>query len=208
MKPGIQNRHRPVWLALVTIVGFGIPAMYLACIHDFLAVSAPINGRVLVVESWIFNRSAMTEAAKRFRQGGYELLICTAAGDAEEPGYAAKAAQRFVELGVDRSRLRTVSQATSGTGRTYGSALAVRDWLRRERPDVRSIDVFTVGVHSRKSLILFSKALSPGVAVGIIAGRESAYANGRWWASRTGWYIVLRNSVGYLQALLQPRPRN
>ena len=68
-------------------------------------------------------------------------------------------------------------------------------------PDVRAIDVFSIGVHARKSQVLFRKAFGPEVRVGIIVGTESAYDGGRWWSTRAGWYIVLRNTLGYFYAL-------
>lgn len=202
-------RLRKSWLIALGLGLFALAGGYIATIHSFLAVTRPISGKVLIVESWFQDRPALREVPGRFRTGGYELVLCVSSPDPQAGAPEAElAAARLINLGMDPAVVAFAVSSENDIGsRTFGTGLAAREWLLREHPDVRSADVFSIGVHARKSRILISKALGADFSVGIIAGTEDSYPVERWWATTTGWYIVLRNTAGYLQAVLTPAPR-
>jgi hypothetical protein len=205
----MRSLWKQAWGRISLAVALGAFAAYVLLIHDFLAVSRPVSGQVLIVEGWFPTRPAMREAIEQFTRGKYQLVICVGGPVPDKDGtltrsYAELAANRLVELGFDQKLVRVVAVSEAEDRRTFGSAVAARDWLMRERPDVEAVDVFTLGVHARKSYGIFRKVFEPRFTVGIIAATESAYAPGRWWASRAGWYIVVRNTLGYLHSLAQP----
>jgi hypothetical protein len=79
--------------------------------------------------------------------------------------------------------------------------VAVREWIEKHDRECDAVNVFTLAVHSRKSLILFRKALGPSFQVGVIAGAPTEYRPACWFCSPQGIYLVARNTVGYLYAL-------
>jgi hypothetical protein len=96
----------------------------------------------------------------------------------------------------------TIGVFSRSTHRTFASARAVKQWLSKSGTSIREVDIFTVGVHARKSWILFRRALGEDYRVGIIAGTESSYDAASWMISKRGVYIVVRNLAGYLYSEL------
>ena len=77
--------------------------VFVFTIHDFLAISRPVVGNILVVEAWILDSSAIKEAADEFTCGHYEWLV-TVGGPIGEEGSP--------ELEV-RGRLSGIGQNTA-----------------------------------------------------------------------------------------------
>jgi hypothetical protein len=180
----------------------------LLTVHGFLAYTAPCKRGVLVVEGWISTRS-LADAAQEFRQGNYQYLAVVGGPVAQSdsdpsrtPTYADVAEAELRHLGVDPSKLVKIAGGEA-RNRTFASALAFRRWLQTSGTDVRSVDVFTAGVHARKSWILFQYALGDTYDVGVIAGAEHSYDPQRWLISRRGLWTVSRNMAGYLYSKLQ-----
>jgi len=196
--------HRKIaGLSCVAAVGV---MLYMGFIHDFLAVTRPVEAPVLVVEGWVWDKPAMREAAAEFKKGGYECVICVGgpedrSGRACPANCAVLAASSLIDLGIDRRYVHVVSLNSSAHQRTLGAARATSEWLRKDRPNTAALNVFTLGTHARKSWLLFKKVFGGEADVGIISGTESAYPVKYWWTSRTGVYLVIRNTMGYLYAL-------
>ena len=83
--------------------------------------------------------------------------------------------------------------------RTYHSILALQRRLNKEGFNEASIDVVSLGVHARRTWILFEKIFSP-VNVGIIAITPIDYDTSRWWSSSVGVRSVISEAVAYLYA--------
>lgn len=183
-------------------------------IDDFLAISVPVDGDILVVEGWIWKSSAMKEAMEESKRGHYKWLV-TVGGpvwdDARAPDQkssAELAARRLRELGVDENLIVVLPVPNMTSHRTYASALMVRNWLTRSKTETTGLNVFTIGAHARKSLVLFKRALGPGIHVGVIAGTEDTYNPSRWWLSAKGIYVIIRKTLGYLYAVIWPLPES
>jgi len=200
---------RPI-LLVGSVVLLGLLLFYILSIHDFLAVNRPLNGQVLVVEGWFPQVPGMKDAAQAIQRGNYRSVLCVAvdlpdAHASQALPSSQRAANRLIQLGVDAKLIHVLSVPAVNRDRTYQCALAVRAWLQEQQPDAVAIDVFTAGIHARKSQILYQKALSPGVNVGVIAATESAYPFTHWWLSRHGIYLIVRNTIGYFYALAHSR---
>ncbi len=173
----------------------------LVTVNGFLAVTSPYRKGVLVVEGWI-PQSALLEAATEFHRGSYTHFVMVGGDAALEydqemtnrrtpitPGEAA-------ELGVAPSQLVVIPVVVERE-RTITQALAVRRWMEGASLFCTPMDVFTLGVHARKSWIMFRNAMGAQCPVGIIAGTEPSY-NATWWMfSRRGVWVVSRNLIGY-----------
>ena len=86
--------------------------------------------------------------------------------------------------------------------RTYGSAVALRNWFRQHNMPVRSINVVTEDVHARRTRLLFEKALGHDVAVGVIAVANPDYDASHWWRYSEGVKDVVSEMVAYVYAEL------
>jgi len=71
--------------------------------------------------------------------------------------------------------------------------------INKEGLNEASIDVVSLGVHARRSWLLFEKVFS-SVDVGIIAIRPNSYDTSRWWLFSEGVRSVISESIAYLYA--------
>ena len=182
-------------------------------IHDFLAINVPVTGDLLVVEGWLWYSPVMREAMEEFNRGHYTWLVTVGGpvegeeGTFKHQSSAALAAVRLREFGVNEHSIVVLSVADVKLHRTYASALAVRDWLIKSKTKTTGINVFTLGAHARKSLVIFKRVLGPAIEVGVIAGKDDTYNPNLWWLSGKGIYAITRKTLGYLYAVLWPFPQ-
>jgi hypothetical protein len=173
-------------------------------IHDFLAVNNPVGEGILVVEAWIPPQT-LTESVNVFNSGRYSYLVVvggpiqgSSSGSSAPTTYDDLAAKRLEKLGFDTKNLVKISVPGVSAGRTLASATAVKRWLGSSGTPVCCVDVFTVGVHARKSWVLFQHALGKRYRVGIIAGPVVSYNRRFWFFSTRGIWLVVRNLAGYV----------
>jgi hypothetical protein len=106
--------------AATIIVGRGL--------YGFLAITAPINGQVLVVESWLPGY-AYREAAARFLNGRYRNVITVPAtrDDPETDGRSEQfGIEKLIEFGVPADRIVVASAVEVDRDRTFHFAMSVR----------------------------------------------------------------------------------
>jgi hypothetical protein len=177
---------------------------FVTSIYGFLAVNHPVGKGILVVEGWIPERT-LAESIHVFNSGGYQYLVVVG-GPITETGrasghlttYADLAASRLEQLGFDTKKLIKINVPGVSSERTLTGAMYVQNWLQRSGSHLCCVDIFTAGVHARKSWILFRYGLGGSYRVGIIAGPEVSFDPKYWFVSPTGIWIVARNSAGYL----------
>lgn len=154
----------------------------------------------------------MKEAAEEFSRGQYKYLVTVGGpvegdeGPTNQKNFAELAARRLQELGVAESSITVLNVPIVTNHRTYASALAVRNWINNSKIEVTGVNVFTLGAHARKSLVLFKRALGPEIKVGVISGTDTDYDPAHWWISVRGIYVILRKTLGYLYAIFWPLP--
>ncbi len=203
------SRRRPRWLCRVLIASLSIAGLaYLLLIEGFLCKTSPVAGELLVVESWFAEKDAMLDAANIIIEKPYRQVLCVAMVDGQQPTPAERAARRLAGLGVNHASVHVLDVPRTPHDRTYACAVAVREWLARQAPDIRSLDVFTINVHARKSHVLFKKAFPPGSTIGIIPSQVRGYPFSFWWLSPRGIYVTVRNTLGYLYAMAFTPPHN
>jgi hypothetical protein len=200
--------RRRLKLLGIAAVLFGALVFVLG-IHDFLVITRPVAGNILAIEGWAWQSPAMREAMDEFNRGQYEWLVTLGArngGPTEQKSSAELAAGRLRALGVDERRIVVLAVPSSERHQTYTSAVTLKDWLIRSKTEATGVNVFTLGAHARKSLVLFQRALGPRVKVGVIAGTEDTYDQKWWWLSGRGIYVVARKVLGYIYAVSWPFP--
>jgi hypothetical protein len=190
-------------LFFAVAVGITVGLLFtLIFIYDFLAINNPVGEGILVVEAWIPAR-ALAESAKVFNSGRYSYLVVVggpiqgSGSESNSNTYDDLAAERLEKLGFDDKKLVKIAAPGASIGHTLASATAVKRWLVNSGNTVCCLDVFTAGVHARKSWIVFRYALGDRYRVGIISGTEVSYDPRIWFFSRKGVQKVVRNLAGY-----------
>lgn len=207
---GLSWRGWLIAALLVLLAG----RLLLLNIHSFLAVTLHADSSVLVTEGWVHD-FAIRAAAEEFKAGTYEYVYATGGPVTGLRHYvndfqtsASVGAERLVAAGVPADRVQMVPSRVNGRDRTYGSAVALRDWFRDRHLSVKTINVLTEDVHARRTRLLFQKALGPGVTVGIIAVPNPDYDPDHWWQYSEGVREVVGESIAYVYARFFFWPEN
>lgn len=188
---------------VVSIVAVGVPLALLPQIPGFLAVEERVKGDILVLESWIPDFT-IPGAVEEFRRHGYQRLVLTGVPilyDGHLSGfrnYAQVTGARLVTLGLDKEKIVAIEVSDVKRDRTYQSATAIKKWLASSHINSRGVNVYTLDTHSRRSRLLFKKALGDDFAVGVIPARDIRYDPMTWWKSSNGFRTVMDELIAYV----------
>ena len=189
-----------VLLAIVAALAFG------RWIGPHLAHSAPAAGldghgaRTLVVEGWL-TAGDLDAAIAAFGARRYERVVVTDGPFEDWPeekrfsNYAERAADHLRRHGLAAAPVIAVPAPASAQNRSYLSAVMVREWAARSGTRLDAIDLFSAGVHARRSQLVFRMALGPGVEVGVLAAPAHDYEVERWWRTSAGAKAVLGETL-------------
>lgn len=217
-----MNPHRPFWgllhrrecvvptwrgLLLVTLFGVGLMVMAVSTVHSFLEVTNPVSADVLVVEGWVPDY-VLEKAKIEFERHHYRRLYVT--GSPIEMGmnlseystFAERGAAILVRMGIKTNVIEAVPTRAVWRDRTYSAGLAVKNRLDQQATSEMAINVLTMGVHARRSQLLFQRAFGRGVRVGIIAIENRDYDPKHWWKFSEGVRAVVDEFVAYIYALV------
>lgn len=215
MKPaycGLLQRRQcliPTWrgmLALV-LVATMLVVVSVKCVHPFLAVNDPVPGGALVVEGWMPDYG-FKQAIAEFHRHHYSKMYIT--GGPLEIGsplskyttFADVGATILERLGMDKDSVTAVPSPESRRDRTYASAVALRDFFQRGREMPAEINLMSMGVHSRRSRLLYKKVFGGTTKIGIVALEDINYDPAHWWESSYGVRAVIDELVAYCYARL------
>jgi uncharacterized SAM-binding protein YcdF (DUF218 family) len=177
-------------------------------VYPFLAVTHRVDTNILVVEGWV-HEYAIRAAVEEFRRGSYQRIFTTG-GPVEGPGGYTNDYNTSASVGADLLRknglrngsMQMVPSRVMDHDRTYGSAVALRNWFREHNMPVSGIDVVTEDLHARRTRLLFQKALGDKVAVGVIAIPNPDYDAEHWWRYSAGVKDVVSETAAYVYASL------
>ena len=176
--------------------------------EPFLAETHRVNSNILVVEGWI-HEYAIRAAVEEFRRGSYQRVFATGGPVVGNGGYvndyqtsASVGADMLVNKGVPQKFVQMVPSRVMNRDRTYGSAVALREWFREHDMTVKNLNIVTEDTHARRTRLLFEEALGRNVKVGIIAVPNPDYDAQRWWRYSEGVKDVVSEGFAYLYARL------
>jgi len=206
-------RRRLVWLPtwwgalLAFVVACALGAGTIPHLGTWLAPNAPASGRdgrgaqTLVVEGWL-DDDVLDDALDAVARGRYARVV-TSGGPIETwreiqpwPSYAERAAEHLRRHGLQSIPVVALPAGETTNERTYLSALVVRDWLRSQGIAGEDVDLFSAGVHARRSQLVYRLAFGPDVEIGILAARPRRYDLERWWGTSEGAKAVLGELLG------------
>lgn len=175
--------------------------------YGFLAPDEPVlatqgqGARVLVVEGWL-DEPELAQALAAYRLGRYDAVVTTG-GPIESwlefrawRSYPERAAGYLRNQGVEKV-VMAVAPA-SAQDRTFLSAVVFRDWARQSGMTLDAVDVFSAGVHARRSRLVYRMALGSGVQVGVLAARPKEYDPEHWWRASAGAKAVVGEALSLL----------
>ena len=199
------------WLALLVVL-LAIAISLQRTVYPFLALTHRVDAKDLVVEGWVHGYSIRAAVAE-FSTGSYQKIFTTGGPAEGLGGYvndyqteASVAADLLKSAGIRAESLQMVPSRVMDRNRTYGSALALRNWFREHDIPIRSMNVLTEDVHARRSRLLFAKAFGDQVKVGVIAVPNPDYDSKHWWRYSAGVKDVVNETVGYVYAKLLFHP--
>jgi hypothetical protein len=194
------------WLFLA-LAASGLFALVGRYAYPFLAPEERVGGPLLVVEGWIAPEE-LDAVIELFRHGRYERIVTTGGpvpawlAQLDYLSHAVLARDYLVRHGLPREAVTAVSAPASAQDRTFLSAVMVREWLESAHMPVERFDLVSVGVHSRRSWVLYRAAFSPRVQVGIIALRPTTYDPEAWWSTSVGVKTVVPEALAWLWTAL------
>ena len=175
--------------------------------YPFLTVTQRVPADLLVVEGWS-PPSTMRQAATEFLQGGYRQMVLIRpvleTGDQYESGrYSGDYMTRMlIADGVPSEKLSTLFPNVARKDRTFHSALSVKQWAEQRGINIKSLDVATLGPHSRRSRLMYEKAFGDGTTVGVIALVSDEYDPRHWWRTSEGVREIIGETIAYGYARL------
>jgi len=204
-------RRREIWLPtwrgalLLLVVCATVVVMLGVNAYTLLAPNQPASGRAgtgartLVVEGWL-DHAELQQAVAVVRAGHYDRVLTTGGPiaswteGAQWIDSAARAASYLRASGVANVPVISVPAPLTVQDRSYLSAVMVRDWAQQTGVALEAIDLFTAGVHARRSWLVYRMALGDEVEVGVLAARPTEY-DARWWASSAGTKATLGETL-------------
>jgi hypothetical protein len=106
------------------------------------------------------------------------------------------------KLNIPDTAIIAVPAEYSPVDRTWASALALKIWIDSAGYTGTRFDLCSHSTHTRRSMLLFKKALKKPRRVGAIAVRDRDYSPGYWWKTSKGVRNVINELVAYLYALV------
>ncbi len=200
------------WLCLVGLV-FAGAQLAVHTVFSFLAVTDPVGGELLVVESWIPDYS-MPAVIQAFAAGRYRWIATTGGpigkGEILSEYHTLPELTRsiLIKEGVDPVVIVAIPSPDPDRDRTYACALELKQWLKDHHRTISRFDLLSRGVHSRRSRLLFQRAFGPAVKVGVIAAPEVEYDGRHWWRTSAGFRYVVDETIAYIYARFLFYPRS
>lgn len=192
------------WLVVCAVMLLLVSACFFR-VYPFLAVTHPVDTNILVVEGWV-HEYAIRAAVEEFRRKPYERVFATGGPVEGSGGYindyntsASVGADLLKNNGLPAGSLQMVPSRVMDRDRTYGSAVALRNWFVEHDVAVHSLNVVTEDLHARRTRLLFQKAFG-AVKVGVIAIPNPDYDSKHWWRYSAGVKDVISETASYVYA--------
>ncbi len=87
--------------------------------------------------------------------------------------HAELARNRLISTGIDSSSVIAVNGRRTEFNRTLTSALSFHKWLNSYNGDTKSINIITLGIHSRRTWMTYKSILDKSLEIGIISLPET-----------------------------------
>lgn len=197
--------RRPTFLGwlLVLVVLILAFRVWMGTVCGFLTLNEPVKAKTLVIEGWIEDY-ALKNAVELFKRDHYKHLIITGVPLTQWEDYvifpntAQAAAAVIRSYGFKDSIYEAVIPTTILINRTYNTGVATRIIMTGHPDWGKSFNIYSVGVHSRRTHLMFERAFGDSYNVGIIADTDRSFNPKRWWRSSKGFRNVSNEFVAFM----------
>ncbi len=163
--------------------------------YKFLFLREPIKTSTMVLEGWV-PTYALLDALEYYEENNYKNLIVTGipitqyeyASDFKYTSQATILALKH--FGFSDTIYEAANPTNIYKDRTYCTALQTKEIFAQHPEWGKSFNVYSMGVHSRRSLLLFKKAYPNNFEIGIISHSDRAFIGEEWWKSSIGFRNV------------------
>ena len=203
-----RNCIRPTLLGwiLVLVVLVILFRLSLVGVYYFLAVNNPINSKTLVLEGSA-PAYVVKDALAYYNEHNYNRLIVTGIpiinyefiAPYKSTAHATVRALKYYGL-TDTVYIADIPSNVL-IDRTYHTAVVTK-MLFDKNDWAHNLDIYTVGVHSRRSRMMFKKAFGSDYNIGIIAHKDRTFAANHWWKSSKGFRNVSNEFVATLYVMM------
>jgi hypothetical protein len=201
----LRYRRLPTWRTWLAVLALtaGLVVWLGPKFHGWLAVTDPVPGaRYFVVEGWCPDYvmtvvQADAEASGPLRVFTTGIPIDTGTFLAEHKNFAHLAAATLTKCGLDPALIAPVPAAASTRNRTAAMAAALKaalDSMNIPEAD-RTINLYTLGTHARRSRQIFQRILGSSWKVGVISVADLSYESGAWYKHSAGAKRVIEELV-------------
>jgi len=191
---------------LILFIFFTLNTFFFLNIHLFLAKTNTIKSKVLIVEGWVPDY-CLNKVDSLYKTGTIKHIYVTG-GPIERGSYllqyssfANLGALSLQKAGVPDSIISVVPAPFVIKDRTFTSAVSLRSWLLENNIGLKDANIVTMGVHSRRSLMVFKKVL-PECNLGVLSINNIDYDSRHWFLSSEGTKTVITETISFLYSLL------
>lgn len=198
----------PGWACLFLVVAT-LPTLWWFCGESFLSQNQKLHpAEILVVEGWI-GLAGLRAASAEFTTNGYQYVVATggmtsARWSDRRWSYADMAQRELVRNGIAAERIFVAPADEADSQRTQTSAMAVWRGLAAGGVRPAAVNVFTLGVHARRSRLVFAKTCGPETRVGVIGWTPPEFAATPWWRSSERARELLIETISYVFEVVSP----
>ncbi len=207
-----QCRRLTIWgwlvLLLLALLAF---RLWLGTVCHWLSLNEPVKAKTLVVEGWIEDY-ALKHAVDFYRKNNYRHLIVTGLPITQWRDYVSykNTAQGAVAVmkgyGFKDTVFEAVIPLSVTINRTYNTAVATRLLFEKHPEFGKSFNIYSVGVHARRTHLMFERAFGEAYKIGIIADTDRTFDPKHWWRTSKGFRNVSNEFVAfsYVWAFFHP----
>jgi hypothetical protein len=196
----LKPNHRFfIGFILASVLMYVLLFWVLPDIYRFLSTEKPVRANVLIVQGWLLP-FMYDEVAKRIHCDSLSLIVVT--GEKKD---VLCGKNQLISRGVctDKIDIAPSNDRLKFSG-TFQEAYALRTYLQAKYPDITAVNIFTISVHGRKSLVSFKRVLGKDIKVGVLTCKKNAFDETRLWQSWMGLSLTIKYFIGYLFALVWP----
>jgi len=198
------------WLVLLLLVVL-VFRIWLGTVCRWLSLNHPVKAKTLVVEGWIEDY-ALKNALQFYEENNYKHLIVTGLPITQWHDYvtykntAEGAIAVMKGYGFQDTIYQAVIPLSVTINRTYNTAVATRLLFEKHPEFGKAFNIYSVGVHTRRTHLLFERAFGEDYNIGILADTDRTFDPKYWWHSSKGFRNVSNEFVAfnYVWAFFHP----
>lgn len=168
-------------------------------VYSYLAINKPIESKTMIIEGYVPSY-ILKEAVKTYNEEKYERLIVTGipivnyeyVTSYHNTGEATILALKYFGI-TDTIYLANIPTNVY-VDRTYHTAIACEQ-LFKDNSWPKNFNIYSVGVHARRSRMMFREAFGSEYDIGVIAPRDRTFLPVGWWKSSKGFRNVSNEFV-------------